>query len=360
MISQETIDRVFAAMDIVQVVEQFVPDMKKSGNSYRAKSPFAEEKSPSFFVVPSKQIFKDFSTGKGGNAISFVMEKERMSFPEAIEWLCSFYKIEVKRDTAEQSEQAKEFTQQASEVLAYAERKYSGMLKGSVAYTELMERGLSDDEVVEWGLGYAGNEWQTITKSITERGMLQVATDIGIVRKGKKHFDALRGRITIPIHDHNGVLRGFAGRICKAHQEEHAQSGKYVNPDESPYYNKSSLLYGMHKARKAIVESGKVYLLEGYMDVIAAHRMGMINSVGICGTALTDQQLHMVGRLMKKPHIVLAFDGDKGGIKATLRAVDMVVARGWKCEVMMINEGKDLDQFVKEQCLTPITEEAHV
>lgn len=362
MISQSTIDEVFLRMDVVEVVGQWV-DLKQTGSTLRGRSPFQDEKTPSFYVVPSKGIFKDFSSGLGGNAIRFLMEKERYNYPEAIKWLCDFYKIEYKTEQREQSEEQREKHDQAVDLLRYVETKYSGALAGSMAEAELLDRGLSRDEIVEWGLGYARNEWDFVTHSIVERGMASVATEMGLVRKGRKMFDALKGRITIPVHDHNGVLRGFAGRICKAHETDDEGSkvlAKYVNPDNSFYYDKSTILYGLDRARKAIVECKKVYALEGYMDVIAAHRMHMCNAVGVCGTAITPEHLRLLKRLMKTPHIVLAFDADKAGHKATMRSVDICLEHGFKVEVCQLKEAKDLDQFVAEKCLTDNTATADV
>jgi len=362
MISQKTIDDVFARLDVVEVIAEFV-DLKKTGSTLKGLSPFQQEKSPSFYVVPAKGIYKDFSSGNGGNAIDFLMKKERYTYPEAIKWLCNFYKIHYAIETKEISEEQKTQLQQGHQVLEYVGEKYRKALAGSVAEAELMERGLSQDEIVEWGLGYAKNEWQFVTHSIVERGLATVAMDMGLVRKGKTMFDGLKGRITIPVHDHNGVLRGFAGRICKAHEVdergEKLDVGKYVNPDNSFMYDKSRILFGMHKARKAIVHEAMAVVVEGYMDVIAAHRMGMNYAVGVCGTALTVEHLQMLKKLMKRPRIALAFDGDKAGEKATVRSIDLCLEHGFKVEVIRLEKQKDLDDLVKNECLS-VEENEHI
>jgi DNA primase catalytic core len=344
MISQRTIDDVFDQMDIVQMVEHCGVKLKKQGANYVGLSPWSNEKSPSFSVSPSKRIFKDFSSGKGGNGISFLMQLRGMNYPEAIEFAAEILNITVEKDSFDdekQSELVSKRDRMRLFIKASNKQWREQLGKNPQILEGLKERGVSEEDVVEWQLGYSPEEWQFITDMATESAMIDEGIATGIVgEKAKKRFDLYRNRITIPIEDNFGNIISFGGRSLEA-----KPLAKYINGKDSELYNKSKVLFGYHRAANAIMQVGKVFLTEGYFDVISFHRAGITNTVASCGTAITPEQLKLLKR--STDCISLVMDGDKAGIKAAMKTIPMVLGAGLTCEVVFFEDGADPDDFIR-------------
>lgn len=355
MISRDTINRVFESLDIVEVAEKLVPDLKKAGASYKSKSPFTNEKSASFFVVPSKQIYKCFSTGKGGGPVSLVMEVNNMTYPEAIEWLADLYKITVEYDGARSEQEIKEDQDKEKRItglMMSSHRKWKEAAANSPKFTEFVEmRGLTQDDIIQWGIALAPDEWRYLTPLIVDKGLMSVADEIGITKHSEdKNYDVYRNRIIFPIHSLKGKLIGFAGRILPKADGNDSDEAKYINPKESFLYQKSKVLYGWHFAANSIRKSGVCRLVEGYLDVIGLHRADVTNVVAPCGTSVTEEQARIIAKHAQVVDII--FDGDKAGIKAAKRAIDIFIPTGIEVRVTILGEGKDPDDLVRELAKT--------
>ncbi|MCK0129919.1 DNA primase [Flavobacteriaceae bacterium F08102] len=348
MISKNTIDKVFETARVEEVIGDFV-QLKKSGSNFKGLSPFVDEKSPSFMVSPVKQIWKDFSSGKGGNAISFIMEHEHYSYPEAIRYLAKKYNIEI--EETEQTDQQKE---QASErdamfiVSEFARDYFHDILlnhpKGkAIGLSYFKERGFRQDTIEKFQLGYALDEWTAFTDEAVRKGYridYLEKTGLTIVKDPKK-FDRFKGRVIFPIHSMSGRVLGFGGRILTADKK----AAKYVNSPESEIYHKSKVLYGIYHAKQSIAKLDNCYLVEGYTDVISFHQTGIENVVASSGTALTSDQIRLISRLT--PNITVLFDGDAAGMRASLRGIDLILEQGMNVKVVTFPEGEDPDSFAK-------------
>ena len=345
MISQETVSRIFDAVDIVDVVSDFVA-LKKSGTNYKGLSPFTNEKTPSFMVSPSKGIFKDFSSGKGGNAVGFLMEHEKLSYPEALQYLAKKYNIEI-----EQTELTPEEIQQRNEresllaVTQYAQKFFTEQFitaEGkAVGLSYLRQRGFRDDIVEKFQLGYSPEERKALTENALKAGYRQeflVKTGLTI-EKEDYVFDRFAGRIIFPIHGISGNVVGFGGRTLRSDKN----IAKYLNSPESDIYHKSRILYGLFQAKKSIVNSNRCFLVEGYTDVIALHQAGIENVVSSSGTALTTEQIRLIKRFTE--NITILYDGDEAGLKASFRGIDMILEEGLNVKVLLFPEGEDPDSF---------------
>ena len=348
MISQSSIQNVLDAARVEEVVGDFI-QLKKSGSNYKGLSPFTDERSPSFMVSPVKQIWKDFSSGKGGNAISFIMEHEHFSYPEAIKYLAKKYNIEI-----EETQQSDEQKQAASEresmylVNAFAQEFFTGqMMKTdegrSVGLSYFKERGFNEESIETFKLGYSPEAWQALTdKAISKGYKLEYLekTGLSIVKEDKK-FDRFRGRVIFPIHSLTGRVLGFGGRTLS----QDKKTAKYLNSPESEVYHKSQVLYGLYQAKAHIAKANNCYLVEGYTDVIQFHQAGIKNVVASSGTALTEQQIRLIQRLT--PNITVLFDGDDAGIRASIRGIDMILEQGMQVKVCTFPDGEDPDSFAK-------------
>jgi len=348
MITKNTIDKVFETARVEEVIGDFV-QLKKSGSNYKGLSPFVDEKSPSFMVSPVKQIWKDFSSGKGGNAISFIMEHEHYSYPEAIRYLAKKYNIEI--EETEQSDQQKE---QASErdamfiVSEFARDYFHDTLlnhpKGkAIGLSYFKERGFRQDTIELFQLGYALDEWTAFTDEALSKGYkldFLEKTGLTIVKDPKK-FDRFKGRVIFPIQSMSGRVLGFGGRILTADKK----AAKYVNSPESDIYHKSKVLYGIYHAKQSIAKLDNCYLVEGYTDVISFHQTGIENVVASSGTALTPDQIRLISRLT--PNITVLFDGDAAGVRASLRGIDLILEQGMNVKVVTFPEGEDPDSFAR-------------
>jgi DNA primase len=348
MISRSSIDRVFEAARVEEVVGEFV-QLKKSGSNFKGLSPFVDEKSPSFMVSPVKQIWKDFSTGKGGNAISFLMEHEHYTYPEAIKWLAKKYNIEIE-ETEQSNEEKAQMNERESMFLVstFAKDYFHDVMlnnnKGkAIGLSYFKERGFKDETIKTFELGYCLDEWDGFTKAALEKGYdLKYLASTGLtIVKENRQFDRFKGRVLFPIHSMSGRILGFGGRILTADKK----AAKYLNSPESEIYHKSKILYGLFQAKKEVARQDNCYLVEGYTDVISFHQSGIENVVASSGTALTSDQIKLVNRLTK--NITVLFDGDAAGIRASIRGIDLILEQGMNVKVVQFPDGEDPDSFAK-------------
>lgn len=355
MISKSTVDLVFETARLEEVIGDFV-QLKKSGSNFKGLSPFSNEKTPSFMVSPAKQIWKDFSSGKGGNVVSFLMEHEHFTFPEAIKFLAKKYNIEVEetQQTNEQKEAAS-LRESMYAVTDFAQSFFSKMLTESqegknIGLAYFQERGFTAESIDQFHLGYSPDQWDALTKAALDAGFQEeflVSSGLTI-QKGEKQFDRFKGRVMFPIHSMSGRVMGFGGRILK----QDKQAAKYVNSPESEVYQKSKVLYGLYQAKQHIAKESNCYLVEGYTDVIQMHQAGIQNVVSSSGTALTPDQVRLIRRLTND--ITLLFDGDAAGLRAAMRGVDIILEAGMQVSICTFPDGEDPDSFVKNNQLTEV------
>ena len=348
MISRSTIDRVFESARVEEVIGEFV-QLKKAGSNFKGLSPFTDEKSPSFMVSPVKQIWKDFSTGKGGNAVSFLMEHEHYTYPEALRWLAKKYNIEIE-ETEQTTEEKAQMNERESMFMVskFAKDYFHDIMLNSnkgkaIGLSYFKERGFREDTITKFDLGYCIDEWDNFTKAALEKGYdlkYLAATGLTIV-KGDKQFDRFKGRVMFPIHSMSGRILGFGGRILTADKK----AAKYLNSPESDIYHKSKILYGIYQAKKEIAKQDNCFLVEGYTDVISFNQSGIENVVASSGTALTSDQIRLVNRLTK--NITVLFDGDAAGIRASIRGIDLILEQGMNVKVVQFPDGEDPDSFAK-------------
>jgi DNA primase len=349
MIIKSTIDRIMEATDIVEVIGEFV-QLKKRGANYVGLSPFANERTPSFTVSPAKGIFKDFSTGKGGSAVTFLMELEKFSYPEALKWLAKKYGIEVE-ETVEAPENREEDLRRESLMIVsgYAAKFFHESLletdEGkSIGLSYFKERGFSNDIIKKFELGYSPDQWEAFTGSALKEGYKEqflVDSGLSVKRDNGTLYDRYRGRVMFPIHNFTGRVIAFGGRTLKKDKNV----PKYVNSPESEIYHKSNVLYGLYFAKKAIREEDNCYLVEGYADVLSVVQAGIENVVASSGTSLTVEQIKLISRFTK--NITILYDGDAAGIKAAIRGLDMILEEGLNVKVVTFLDGHDPDSYVQ-------------
>ncbi len=348
MIDQQTINQIFETADIVEVISDFVT-LKKSGANYKGLSPFSNEKTPSFMVSPAKGIFKDFSSGKGGNVVGFLMEHEKLSYPEALRYLANKYSIPVeeKELTAEEIQQ-KNVRESLMAVTAYAAKYFQDQLESeegkAIGLSYYHKRGFRNDILKKFQLGYSPEHRTAFTSDAGKNGYKRsylVQTGLSIERDDYL-FDRFAGRVIFPIHSLSGQVIGFGGRTLKTDKN----IAKYLNSPESDIYHKSQVLYGLFQAKKSIVSKAQCFLVEGYTDVIAMHQAGIDNVVASSGTALTIEQIRLIKRFSND--ITILYDGDEAGIKASFRGIDMILEEGMNVKVVMLPEGEDPDSFANQ------------
>ena len=348
MIAKPTIDSVFETARLEEVIGDFV-QLKKSGSNFKGLSPFSDERTPSFMVSPAKQIWKDFSSGKGGNVVAFLMEHEHFSYPEAIKYLARKYNIEIE-ETVQSDEQKEQANERESMYLVseYARTYFQDILwnhpKGkAIGKSYFLERGFTEETIKTFGLGYSLDEWTAFTdKAIEEGYQLDYLAKTGLtIVKDTKQFDRFKGRVLFPIQSMSGRVLGFGGRILTNDKK----AAKYLNSPDSEIYHKSKVLYGIYHAKQAIAKEDVCYLVEGYTDVIQMHQRGVKNVVASSGTALTTDQIRLIRRLTN--NITVLFDGDAAGLRASLRGIDLILEAGMNVRVCSFPEGEDPDSFAK-------------
>ncbi|MDR6302085.1 DNA primase [Mesonia maritima] len=349
MIKKSTIDQVFETARVEEVIGDFV-QLKKSGSNYKGLSPFTDERTPSFMVSPAKQIWKDFSSGKGGNVVAFIMEHEHFSYPEAIKYLAKKYGIEIEetQQTYEEKEQADE-RESMFLVSEFAKDFFQRMLHKTdagkaIGLSYFKERGFSSETIQKFDLGFSPETWDAFSSEALKKGYkLDYLEKTGLtIVKGEKQFDRFRGRVIFPIQSMSGRTLGFGGRILTNDKK----AAKYLNSPESDIYHKSKVLYGIYHAKQSIAKEDTCFLVEGYTDVIQLHQSGIENVVASSGTALTPDQIRLIRRLTQ--NITILFDGDPAGLRASLRGLDLILEQGMNVKVCTFPEGEDPDSFARK------------
>jgi DNA primase len=349
MIDRPTIEKILDAAQIVDVIQEFVP-LKKRGVNYLGLCPFHNEKTPSFTVSPSKEIFKCFGCGKAGNAVNFIMEHEHLSYPEALKYLARKYHIEVVEKELSAEELEKQNERESLLILtAYAARQFSENLiqsdEGiSVGLSYFRERGFRQNTLKKFETGYSFEKRDAFTKKALDDGYKQdflIKTGLSIQHE-ERVFDRFSGRVMFPIHSLSGQVLGFGGRILKSD----TKTAKYLNSPESEIYHKSRIVYGIFQARKAISREDRCYLVEGYTDVMSLHETGIENVVASSGTSLTPEQVRLIKRFTQ--NITILYDGDPAGIKASIRGIDIILEEGMNVRIVLLPDGEDPDSYSKK------------
>ena len=351
MIKTSVVDDIKMAMDIVEVVSDFV-NLKKSGSSFKGLSPFTTEKTPSFYVVPSKGIFKCFSSGKGGDAITFVMEFDGLSYIEALKYLAAKYNIAIEEEIQTDDIQAAQNQRESLYiVLKYASDYFQKMLKSneegkSIGLTYFKERGFSDEVIESFNLGYSLNVWDNFYQEGLKKGLTKENLEAAglVVIKETKVYDRFRGRVMFPIQNVTGKTIAFGARVLSSDTSKNQP--KYLNSPESELYNKSKILYGLFQSKQQIRQDNNCYLVEGYTDVISMHQIGVKNVVSSSGTSLTDDQVKLIKRYTQ--NVTVLYDGDAPGIRASLRGIDILLEGGLNVRAITFPDGEDPDSYSKK------------
>lgn len=356
MIDRATIDKILDAAQIVDVVSDFVT-LKKRGVNYIGLCPFHDDKTPSFYVSPAKGLCKCFACGKGGNAVHFIMEHEQMSYPEALKWLAKKYHIEVKeRELTNEEKEAQSVRESLFVVNEFARDYFQNVLYNhidgkSIGMTYFRQRGIRDDIVKKFQLGYSTSAKDGLAKEALRKGYKKeflIKTGLCYEKEDGTIRDRFWGRVIFPWFNISGKILGFGGRVLDSRTKGISQ--KYVNSPESEIYSKRRELYGIYQAKSAMVKADCVYMVEGYTDVIAMHQCGLENVVANSGTALSEEQIRLLHRFTS--NITLLYDGDNAGIKASIRGIDMLLAEGMNVKVLLLPDGDDPDSFARKHSAT--------
>lgn len=343
------IDIIMQTARIEEVIGEYVT-LKRAGSNLKGLSPFTDEKTPSFVVSPGKQIFKCFSSGKGGTVVSFLMEKEHYSYPEALKWLADRYQIEIPKEAEPTADELAAISERESlYIINDFARDYfvntlhetdEGRAEG---LTYFIERGFSEETIKRFQLGYCLNISDGFTQAARDKGYkLEYLERVGLTKsKDDRYFDFFRGRVIFPIHSQSGRVLGFGARTLLGDKK----IAKYFNSPESIIYNKSQILYGLYFAKGAIIKYDQCYLCEGYTDVISMHQSSIDNTVSSSGTALTKEQIRLIKRYTR--NITILFDGDAAGIKASFRGIDLILEEDMNVKVVLFPDGEDPDSFSK-------------
>ncbi|SEG05387.1 DNA primase [Parabacteroides chinchillae] len=350
MIDQPTIDRILDAANIVDVVSEFVT-LRKRGVNYVGLCPFHSDKSPSFYVSPSKNICKCFACGEGGTSIHFIMKHEQLSYFDALRFLAKKYNIEIQeRELSDKEKQVQSDRESMFIVNSWAQQYFSTQLHEHqegriVGLRYFAERGFRDDIIRKFQLGYSLDQRDALYQAALKKGFKKEYLDkTGLViayDNGNIH-DRFRGRVIFPVHSLSGKVVAFGGRVLKKDDK----TAKYVNSPESDIYHKSNELYGIYFAKQAIVKQDRCFLVEGYTDVISMHQAGIENVVASSGTALTQGQIRLIHRFTN--NITVLYDGDAAGIKAALRGIDLLLEDGMNIKVVLLPDGEDPDSFARK------------
>ena len=355
MINRTTIDKVYEVSRVEEVIGDFV-SLKKSGANFKGLSPFTKEKSPSFMVSPVKQIWKDFSSGKGGNVVAFLMEHEHFTYPEAIRYLANKYTIEIEETQQTENEKLLNDDRESMYLVSnyaanFFEKYLWDSIEGkSIGISYFKERGFTDEIIKLFKLGYSPESVGAFSENALKNGYkINFLNKTGLVisNENKKNIDRFRGRVVFPIRSMSGRVQGFGGRTLSSYKK----TAKYINSPESEIYYKSKTLYGLFEAKQSIAKEDCCYLVEGYTDVIQMHQSGIKNIVSSSGTALTSDQIRLIKRLTS--NIVVLFDSDPAGISAALRGIDLILEQGINVRVCTFPDGEDPDSFAKSNS-TPV------
>ncbi len=350
MISRETIDEIKNRIDIVDVISDFV-SLKRSGQNYKALSPFNNEKTPSFYVVPAKGIFKDFSSGKGGDAITFVMEHEGMSYMEAIRFLARKYGVEITEDVASAEAREQQSEREGLYILMnfakdyYKENLFNTEEGKGIGLSYFRERAFNDQTIQKFELGFALEGWSHLMdQAIQNNYNKELLEKAGLVVKNEdgRVYDRFRGRVIFPVHAMSGKVIAFGARMMG----KLANQPKYINSPETEIYHKSNVLYGLFQGKNAIRQKDTCYLVEGYTDVLSMHQADVENVVASSGTALTEEQIRLIRRFTE--NVTVLFDGDSAGIKAALRGIDLILKGGLNVRVVLLPDGEDPDSYSRK------------
>ncbi len=348
-ITASCIEKIHDATRVEEVVGEFV-QLKKSGSTFRGLSPFSNEKTPSFYVVPSKQIFKDFSSGKGGSAVTFLMEHEQMTYPDALRWIAKKYHIEIEEEAnSEEEDENRNIRESLLAVNTFALKTFSQWLweddlGRSIGLAYFRERGFTDETIRKFELGFHLEGRSNFSDIAIDSGYQPEVieqTGLSIRREDGSYIDRFWGRVMFPIHSMSGRIIGFGGRTLKTK----AKTAKYLNSPESQIYYKSKVLYGLFQAKKMIVRNDQCYLVEGYTDVISLSQHGIEDVVSTSGTALTIEQIRLLKRLTR--NVTLLYDGDAAGVRASFRGIDLLLEEGMLVRVVPLPEGQDPDTLAK-------------
>ncbi|RFC53532.1 DNA primase [Brumimicrobium aurantiacum] len=348
-IPSHIIDEIMNTARIEEVIGEYV-QLKKSGSNYKGMSPFTEEKTPSFMVSPAKQIFKCFSTGKGGTAVSFLMELEQFSYPEALRWLADRYNIQLPEEKPLTPEEQQKLSERESLQIinTFARDFFANSIKNStegknIGLSYFKERGFTEATIDKFQLGYCPRSEKSFTETAIEKGYKQEYLEqLGLTKtKNDRRFDFFSGRVMFPIHSVSGKVLGFGGRTLQTDKKV----AKYFNSPESVLYDKSSVLYGINFAKNEIIKQDNCFLVEGYTDVISMSQSGVENVVSSSGTSLTKGQIKLIQRYTQ--NITVLYDSDPAGIKASFRGIDLLLEEGMTVKVCLFPEGEDPDSFAK-------------
>jgi DNA primase len=344
------IDQIMQTAIIEEVIGEFV-QLKRAGSNLKGLSPFTDEKTPSFVVSPAKQIFKCFSTGKGGSVVSFLMEKEHFSYPEALRFLADRYGVQIPEESEPSAKELADKTERESLFIINEFAKnhfHENLLKNeegkAIGYSYFLERGFSKETIEKFQLGYCINVSDDFTKAALKKGYnINYLEKVGLVKsKDDRKFDFFRGRVIFPIQSVTGRILGFGGRTLLADNKV----AKYYNSPESIIYNKSEILYGLFFSKGEIVKYDECFLCEGYTDVISMYQSGIQNVVSSSGTSLTKEQVKLVKRYTQ--NLTILYDGDPAGIKASFRGIDLILEEGMNVKVVLFPDGEDPDSFAKK------------
>lgn len=349
MISQTTIDAVFETARVEEVIGDFV-NLKRAGSNFKGLSPFSDERSPSFMVSPAKGIWKDFSTGKGGNSVKFLMEHSQFTYPEAIRYLAKKYNIEIEETEQTEAEKANTDIRESMYLVSeFAAKYFQDVLVNSeegkaIGLSYFKERGFTNETIKKFNLGYSPETWDALTKEALGKGYkLEFLESTGLtIPREDRPFDRFKGRVMFPIQSMSGRVLGFGGRILTNDKK----AAKYLNSPESDIYHKSKVLYGIYHAKQSIAKQNNCYLVEGYTDVIQFHQAGIENVVASSGTALTPDQIRLINRLTR--NITVLFDGDAAGLRAAIRGIDLILEEGMNVRVCSFPQGEDPDSFARK------------
>lgn len=351
MILPQSIEEVLQRADIVEIIEQFIR-LKKRGANYVANCPFHNESTPSFSVNPARGIFKCFGCGKGGNAVTFVQEHEKLSFPEAIKWIASYYKIALQETERSPEQQIVQQVEESIRVInEFATTHFQTNLWDTedgllIGQSYFKERGFSKEIIEQFRLGYSiqNSEQNDLLKALTLKGFnIEYALKSGVIKqKEDRLYDAYRGRVIFPIQNMTGRVLGFGARILVKNDK----APKYINSPENEIYIKSKVLYGLYQSRTHIAKLDECFLVEGYTDVVSLHQGGVKNVVASSGTSLTEDQLRLIKQLTR--NLTILYDGDAAGIKAALRGLDMALAAGFNVKLVLFPDKEDPDSYIQK------------